>query len=128
MDHNPADSPSSLTPPLAVEVVDGIPVFAAPVYFDKDVGEQFQKQVTELFNIGHSAFIIDFQGCKVINSLGISSLMEQALKCEDDYRKKLVAVNLDRAKISVLKLVGVIPILLVAETLADALFQAKSPS
>jgi anti-anti-sigma regulatory factor len=99
---------------------EGIPVFSLPNYFEHDAGQQLHIQAGELFEKGFGSFVVDFQTCSIINSQGISSLMDLALKCEDDYRGKLVIVNIDSAKTEVLTLVGVIPLVPVAKSLTEA--------
>ena len=99
---------------------EGIPMFSLPNYFEHDAGQHLHRQAAELFEQGQGSFIIDFQTCSIINSQGISALMDLALKCEDDYRGKLVIVNIDNSKIEVLTLVGVIPLVPVAGDLSEA--------
>ena len=106
---------------LTCKMVDGIPVLRFPAYFEDRAGKALHQMGSELFHQKHACFIFDFQFCKVLSSRGISSLMNFAMKCLDDYRGKIIMANLDQPKIQVLTLVGAIPLISVADSVEDGL-------
>lgn len=110
---------------LTCRLVDGIPVFLFPAYFQEETGKALHQMANELFKQKHLRFVLDFQTCKVLNSRGIASLMNFAMKCLDDYRGKLVMVHLDPPTIQVLGLVGAIPLVPVADSLEAGLEMIK---
>lgn len=110
---------------LTCRMVEGVPVFLLPAYFQEETGKALHQKANELFKQKHTRFVLDFQICKVLNSRGIASLMDFVMKCLDDYRGQLVMVNMDHPTIQVLGLVGAIPLVPVADSLEAGLEMLK---
>jgi hypothetical protein len=111
--------------PITFQMVGGVPVFLAPPYFAGETGQELHQQVAQLFQQGSNRLVIDFRACKVVTSPGISSLMDLALKLGDDYRGKMAFANLDQVKTQVFTLVGVVPLVPLAQTVEEAVALVK---
>lgn len=105
---------------FSLKEIEGVQVFVCQGYFNQEFGVKLAAKVEELFKAGKNAFVLDFQPCTVVNSQGISAVMDLAIKIFDDYRGKFAIANLDQVKQSTFQLVGVIPLVPVGQTVADA--------
>lgn len=106
--------------PLEIQMLQNVPVFVPPSYFDDKVGAQVKQAAAELFQKGHSRFIVDLRQCKIINSRGLASMLDLAMKCTDDYRGKLVVTGIDQTKQNLFELIGLDTIITPAPTLEEA--------
>jgi anti-anti-sigma regulatory factor len=100
-----------------------VPVLAAPSYFDDKIGAQVIQQAADLFQKGHTSFIVDLQNCKIVNSRGLSALLDLAMRCTDDYRGRLAIVNTDLAKKNLFDLIGLTTLILLTATPEEAATQ-----
>ncbi len=110
---------------FTVQARQEVQVFTISGYFAGETGSSLQKKVEELFKSGSKAFVLDFQGCKVINSQGIGAVMDLSLKILDDYRGKIAIVNVDSTKIAVFQLVGVFPLVPLSANMEEAIKAVK---
>ncbi len=81
-----------------IELTGGIPVFRITRYFDEECGGWVNKTVDEHLCAGKLKFIIDFSGCKVINSPGVGKMLEVAVKITADFQGTLFLCGLDPLK------------------------------
>ena len=108
---------------------DSVQIVTMPAYVNAEVGMELDTLVPQLFRRdGTTSFLFDFSGCKVANSQGITALMDNALKVIDDFRGKVVLCGLDAAKKEIFTLVGLLPMLPVADTVEEGLAQVSTPT
>ena len=105
--------------------IDGVIVFSLPTYFSVEAGEALQHQVTQRFQQGHKFFVLDLQSCNVVNSQGITAILDMAMKIVDDYCGALTMANLDDTKVEVFSLVGLIPMIQHFPSVEEAVSAAK---
>ena len=94
---------------FTTEMFGTVPVFHIAKYFDEGCGTQLNKTADEHLCAGRLRMIIDFAGCKVINSPGIGKLLEIVLKVANDYRGQIVLCGLDTLKRKVFLMATIIP-------------------
>ena len=111
-----------MSQPASVEcqIYRNVPVFLPPTYFDEKIGAILGQMMGEQFQKGHTRFVVDLQKCKIINSRGLSSLLDLAIKCLDDYRGRLGLVNTDPTKENLFGLVGLSTLIVSAPNLDEA--------
>lgn len=102
------------------------PVIAVKGYFNAETGKEVHQVADNLLRQDKIQIIIDFAACKVVNSLGIASLIDLALKILDDFKGRLVLAGLDDFKVSVFETAGLFPLAEGAKTVAEASQTLKS--
>ena len=100
--------------------MNGVVVFGLPAYFSAEAGEALSSQMTQQFQQGKKAFVLDFASCNVVNSQGITAILDMAMKVVDDYCGRMVLANLDETKVEVFSLVGLIPMIPHAASVSEA--------
>ncbi|HEY9071994.1 MAG TPA: STAS domain-containing protein [Candidatus Ozemobacteraceae bacterium] len=89
-------------------------------YLDGESGPEMQRMVEELLCRGVRGFVFEFSRCANINSLGVSSLLDAALRVVEDFGGLLAVTGLNEIQRKVLILSGIIPLATAAPTLAEA--------
>jgi hypothetical protein len=89
-------------------------------YFNADAGEMLSERVDRLGLKGVVKLVVDFTQCTLLNSPGVTSMVDIALKISEDFEGRIALVGLDNLKLQVLKTVHVIPPAEVALTLDEA--------
>lgn len=87
---------------------DGVFVLRCQGYLDDKGGDELQQAVIASFSKGHQRFILNFAGSPVINSQGISHLIEIAEIVVEDRQGKLAFVGLSDLSLNVFKTVGLL--------------------
>ncbi len=95
---------------LAIDKQDGIPVAVARGYYDKEAGRKVLEEIGKLLLARQVFLVLDVSGCKVINSPGVASIVDLAIKVADDFQGRLFIAGLDPLKMKVFKVVGVFPL------------------
>jgi len=111
---------------ITVKDETGATVISLGGYGNAEAGKQLITTVVELGRQGKVRVVVDLSPCKVLNSPGVTSLMDITMKIIDDFKGQLVLCGLDPLKISVLKMARVIPMVPVAKTLPEALELLRS--
>jgi anti-anti-sigma regulatory factor len=114
-------------PESSIEVAEheGVIVLAIHGYFNDETGARLDKIVETMALINKNRFIIDFRDCPLINSLGISILLDVTMKVIDDFHGNMVLTGLDAGKTRVMEEFYIIPTATVAATLAEALLLVR---
>ena len=95
---------------MEVQECDGFPVVIVKGYFNAEAGEKIMPVIDGLLQQGKRGIIIDITPCKVVNSQGISSLIDLVIKVQEDFRGKLVLAGLDQLKKNVFTTAGLLPL------------------
>jgi len=109
-----------------VTMVEGVPVFVVSGYVDEALGTALNQETSRLLQEGKRNFIFEFSGCPLINSLGISQILEITIKITEDFQGILVLVAVPQVVMKVLKLSGVVAQAQLAENIPGALAFLKS--
>ena len=72
---------------------DGIVIISTDGYFNKDLGEALKAVADEEIKNGHKSFLINLEKTSVVNSIGVSILIEIIEKLQDT-KGKLAYCNL----------------------------------
>ena len=102
----------------------GVPVFSISGYFTETSGIQLRKLVREKIQAGHKRFVFDFSGCPVINSLGIAAAMDITFDIIDELTGKVVYSRLNSIVHNAMMIAGIIPIVDVCTSIAEAVESA----
>lgn len=102
----------------------GVIIFSMPVYLSTESGEELKNLAQNQFQNGKKNFVFDFKDCNIVNSQGVTALLDVAMKTIDDYSGKILFANLDDSKIDFFSLVGLIPLVSHFSTLEEAIQQA----
>lgn len=89
-------------------------------YFQKDCGAELIEKVKEVLKDDKTKIVFDFEKCKVINSSGISIMLDIALMIKEDYCGKIVFCGLDALKTKAFKIVGLLSMISVCEKVEQA--------
>lgn len=89
-------------------------------YLDGDSGQQLLQLVEDLLCRGVRGIVVDFTRCGNINSLGVSSLIDVAIRIIEDFGGRLAFTGFSELQRKVLILAGIIPMAVAAPTLAEA--------
>ncbi|HOY65801.1 MAG TPA: STAS domain-containing protein [Candidatus Ozemobacteraceae bacterium] len=89
-------------------------------YLDGESGPELQRMVEEFLCRGVRGFVFEFSRCANINSLGVSSLLDAALRVVEDFGGNLAVTGLNEIQRKVLILSGIIPLAVAAPTLVEA--------
>jgi len=103
------------------EVSGSIPVFRMGKYFDDECGAFLAKAVEEHLYAGRISMVIDFSGCKVVNSPGVGKMLEITLTVTSDFKGTLVLCGLDNLTRRVFQMATILPMCREASTVDDAL-------
>lgn len=105
---------------LIITERDSVVIAIIKGYFNADAGEDLNDRIDRLALAGKVRIIIDFSDCTLLNSPGVTSMVDITLKVSEDFDGKLVFFGLDQIKYNVLRTVHVIPPAEVASSLAEA--------
>ncbi len=106
---------------MTIEMMGTVPVFRIGKYFDEACGTAVCKAVDEHLCAGRTGMIIDFSGCKVINSPGIGKVLEVVMKVANDFQGNIFLCGLDSLKKRVFKMSTILPTAQEAPTVEEAL-------
>lgn len=104
-----------------------IPVLQIRGYFDEAAGLELNRLLEEILHRGKVNVAIDFSACPVINSMGMSLLLEAKDKICQDYRGKLVLAGLKAIMKKAFDLAEITPTAVVVETIDEAVLQLGAP-
>ena len=110
-----------MTATFQFSTVEEVPVFSISGYVDDTLGKELTQEIGKCLREGKRNFIFEFSGCPLINSLGISHILEITLKVTEDFQGILVLVSVPQVVMKVLKLAGVIPQAQLADSIQNAL-------
>jgi len=99
----------------------GISIIKVHGYFNEETGKRLNEIVSELVDYDKLNFIIDFQECELINSLGVGALLELTLKVREDFEGKVVLASPTKLLLEVFELAFLIPENEVADGIEHAL-------
>ncbi|GAB4280383.1 MAG: hypothetical protein Kow0029_24910 [Candidatus Rifleibacteriota bacterium] len=68
------------------------------------------QRLTELNSQGHSKFVFDFSGCKLLNSPAMGELLDAILLVDRDFEGHIVVSGLDSLKETLFTISGIIPL------------------
>jgi anti-anti-sigma factor len=102
----------------------GILVIATEGYINQSAGEQVSEQCKKYIAEGGKSIVLDLKGSKIINSVGISHLLE-VIEAINAQGGKLTFVNLDGAVEKTLTIMGIFQFAGRAESV-DAVLSKKS--
>ena len=102
-------------------IVQGIVSFSAMGYFQEETGKKMVRLVDEHLAQNRTRFIIDFSLCPIVNSPGLSHLMEVTFKVVSEFKGAFVVCGLDALKHKVFSACGVIPLATEVKNFQDAL-------
>lgn len=97
----------------------GLPLIEVTGYFDQQVGLDLTDLVFKFLKEGHVRWILDLSHCDVVNSNGISQLLEITMRTTEDYRGHLTIVGMAPLMERVFRMAGVLPQAEAAATLQD---------
>ena len=100
--------------------IQGFPVLAVSGYLNGELAGDLQGKAAALLREKKVNIIIDLSACKVINSPGVSTLLDLVLNVQEDMQGMVVFCGLDPLKQKVFKMAGILPRAKVAPALADA--------
>lgn len=109
-----------------VSMMGEIPVITISGYFDEDLGRALAKETGKCLQNGKRHFLFEFSGCPLINSLGISHLLEITIQISEDYQGVLVLIAVPQVVRKVLKLASIVPQAKMAESIQEALAILKT--
>jgi anti-anti-sigma factor len=90
---------------LTSEIKDDVLIMHTSGYVNNDGGEKIAQEFSQHFNTGIKKVIIDLEKSKVVNSIGISFLIEVIEKLNDK-DGKLIFTNLESAIEKTLTIMG----------------------
>tara|TARA_B110000263_G_scaffold231610_1_gene227028 strand:+ start:78 stop:419 length:342 start_codon:yes stop_codon:yes gene_type:complete len=61
---------------LNIEEPNGLVIISTQGYFNKDLGEEIQKTITDFINKGTRSFILNLSQSNIVNSIGASIIIE----------------------------------------------------
>jgi len=99
---------------------EGVTIAVVKGYFNAEAGELLSDKIDRLGLKGIVRVVVDFTHCSLLNSPGVTSMVDIVLKISEDFAGKIALVGLDNLKLQVLKTVHVIPPAEVALTLDEA--------
>lgn len=110
---------------IKVEQNDVVPVIVIQGYFSDEAGKQLHEVAKDLLRKGKTKLIFNFSTCTVITSPGVAALMDLGLAIMDDFKGNAILCGLDKFKLSVLNLAGVVPIIEAVPDVQTALQKIK---
>ncbi len=94
---------------LRETVHEGFVILHVIGYCEAELGARLVERIESLARAGNTRIVIDLATCSIINSPGVASLLDAALRLVEDFRGRLVLCGLDRLKTSVLSMAKVLP-------------------
>jgi|GEM_PF-3471780 len=91
------------------ETEDGV-IYYVTGYFSQDAGNEVYDSVDEYLKKGKKKVVMELSDCQVLNSTGISILMDLQGKIRDDYSGELLFEGLTSTQCVALRVVGLIPL------------------
>jgi len=101
------------------QLVDDCLIIRTPEYVNKESGENIVEEFNKHFDQGIKRLVIDMVDSSVVNSIGISFLIE-ILEKLNDVDGKMVFCNLDPSIEKTLKIMGLFNFAATAETVETA--------
>jgi len=101
----------------------GIAVCSVKGFLNDLAGAELNDKVQALLKKGKINIVIDFTGCKVINSPGTSFISELVWIINDDFKGKVFFLGLDKLKKNVFATIGILPPAIEIENLQAAIDQ-----
>lgn len=86
-----------------------LPVIEVTGYFDHGLGLQIEDVIVPLLKEGRIHWILDLSHCDVVNSSGISVLLELTMRTIEDFRGRLTIVGMAPLMERVFRMAGVLP-------------------
>lgn len=68
---------------MNTQIIDDIVYIRTSGYFNQEIGQKVLKESLEKIHQGHTLFLIDMTDSKMVNSIGISMLIEVIEKLQD---------------------------------------------
>ncbi len=111
---------------IQVEENNEVTVFRISGYFNALTGEKLNTLLDETALKGKTRYVLDFSKCPLINSPGVACLLDLTMKIIEDFRGKLVITGVDQMKMTVMRMVNIIPkYAQITDTLEEAIAIAK---
>jgi anti-anti-sigma factor len=104
---------------LKTEIRENRVIISTSGYINNIGGEAISKEFENYFNQGHKHIILNMSGSKVVNSVGISFLLEILEKLQET-DGKLIFTNLDPAVDKMLTIMGIFKFAGKASDIAEA--------
>jgi len=104
---------------LHSQVMDNCLIIKTPEYVNKESGENIVEEFSKHFDHGIKKLVIDMADSSVVNSIGISFLIEIIEKL-NDVSGKMVFCNLEPSIEKTLKIMGLFNFAATAETVETA--------
>ena len=106
---------------MRTHVVENIPIIQVSGYFEATTGEQVLSAGKTLLKKGKTALVLDISGCKVVNSPGISAILDLVLVVQDEFQGSIAIVGVNKLQHSVFEMAGIIPMAHLAESIEDGI-------
>ena len=90
-------------------------------YFDEDGGNKFRVAAQEYIGKGEKLYILNLKGSPIVNSIGISCILDVTEQITIDVSGRAVFCGLSKAVAEAFKLVGLMKLYPVVATEQDAL-------
>ncbi len=87
-------------------VVDGIVVYSVKGYFSSDAGNEIYDSLDGFHAQGIKVYVLDFSDCQVINSTGISVLLDIHVRVREDWKHELYFDGLNEVYFQTLRMTG----------------------
>jgi hypothetical protein len=101
-------------------MIGDLPVIKISGYFNDAAVKRVYDMVKQFLSENQGRFIFDFSGCSLINSPGMSGFAELVYLIIDDYSGKAVFCGLDKLKLSLFSMTGLVPANPSVPTIEDA--------
>lgn len=111
---------------IVVQETDGIPVFSVHGYFDQKLGKEINNLVSPFLRSKKVSIILDLAQCGVVNSLGVSQIIELSVKVVEDFKGSMIIANSKPIMKEVFEFADVTRLVQLADSLKQALSLAKS--
>lgn len=89
-------------------------------YFNKEAGQALQGKLLPLLQKGVRKVLIDLAQCTLVNSPGVSYLLDMTIQVKEDFLGRLVLSGFSPLMDEVFTMAGIFPIAQKAATIADA--------
>jgi hypothetical protein len=96
------------------------PILKLSGYCTEAAGRQAQGLLDPLLKAGKNRVIFDFSSCTLINSPGVVCISELVFQILDDWGGKSVFVGLDKLKLTLFKMTGLLPAIGTTDTIEHA--------
>ena len=104
---------------------DGIAIISIEGYFDEEIGLKLAKIADAYLRSRILKIIVNLEGCELINSLGVTQLLDLAIRTVEDYKGAIVMVTSRPVILRVLELASLSQLATMIPTLDEALKYMK---